>query len=186
MTKPATTPVTLSTPLDDRTIQGLSLGTPVLFSGVLYAARDAAHKRLMAALDKGEPLPIDLKGAVIYYVGPTPGAPGQVVGSAGPTTSSRMDSYAPRLIALGLKGMIGKGGRAPEVIAAMKQHGALYFAATGGAGALLGRCIEKADIVAYEDLGPEALRRLVVKNFPAILAIDAKGNSLYPEGRLEE
>ena len=159
--------------------RGLRAGARVMVSGVVYAARDAAHKRLVEALDRGEALPVDLRGAVIYYVGPTPGAPGQALGSAGPTTSSRMDAYAPRLMALGLRGMIGKGGRSAAVVEAMKRHGSVYLAATGGAGALLAKRIVTAEVVAYEDLGPEALRRLVVKDFPAIVAIDASGASLY-------
>ena len=174
-------PVQIVPPLDEATARGLRAGTEVRISGIVYAARDAAHKRLVAALDRGEALPFDVAGAVIYYVGPTPGAPGQIVGAAGPTTSYRMDAYAPRLLALGLRGMIGKGNRSPEVIAAMRQHGAVYFAATGGAGALLGRCIVRAEIVAYEDLGPEALRRFEVRDFPAIVAIDAEGRSLFTD-----
>jgi len=172
-------PIRLETPLTEERARGLEAGARVLVSGVVYAARDAAHKRLVEALDRGEALPVDLRGAVIYYVGPTPGAPGQALGSAGPTTSSRMDAYAPRLIALGLRGMIGKGGRSAAVVEAMKRHGAVYLAATGGAGALLAKRIEAAEVVAYEDLGPEALRRLRVRDFPAIVAIDASGASLY-------
>ena len=178
----AASPIMVVPPLDEATARALRAGTQVRINGTVYAARDAAHKRLVAALDRGEPLPFDVRGAVIYYVGPTPGAPGQVVGSAGPTTSSRMDSYAPRLLALGLRGMIGKGNRSPEVIEAMKRHGAVYLAATGGAGALLGRCIVAQEIVAYEDLGPEALRRFEVRDFPAIVAIDAEGRTMFAEG----
>jgi fumarate hydratase subunit beta len=177
-----TTPTIVHPPLDEKTVRGLKAGTEVRFEGVVYAARDAAHKRMMEALDRGDPLPFDIRGAVIYYVGPSPGTPDQIVGAAGPTTSSRMDSYTPRLLALGLRGMIGKGGRARDVVEAMKLHGAVYFAATGGAGALLGRKILRQEIVAYEDLGPEALRRFEVADFPALVAIDAAGTSLYRAG----
>ena len=170
-------------PLSEADARRLTAGTPVRISGTIYGARDAAHKRLVAALDRGEPLPFDVRGAIIYYVGPTPGAPGQVVGAAGPTTSYRMDAYAPRLISLGLRGMIGKGDRAPGVVEAMKRHGAVYFAATGGAGALLAKCITAARVIAYDDLGPEALREMTVKDFPAIVAIDASGRTLYSPRR---
>ena len=170
-------------PLDEPRARALEAGLLVRLSGVVYAARDSAHKRMIAALDAGEPLPVDLRDAVIYYVGPSPGIPGQILGSAGPTTSSRMDAYAPRLIAMGLRGMIGKGGRSAAVVEAMKAHGAVYFAATGGAGALLGRCIVAAETVAYPDLGPESLRRLVIRDFPAVVAIDARGRSLYDGDR---
>ncbi len=166
-------------PLSEEAARRLVAGTPVRISGVIYAARDAAHKRMIAALDRGEALPFDPRGAIIYYVGPTPSAPGQVVGAAGPTTSYRMDAYAPRLIAIGLRGMIGKGDRSPAVIEFMKRHGAVYFAATGGAGALLAKCITASRVIAYEDLGPEALREMTVREFPAIVAIDAGGRSLY-------
>ena len=169
----------LQPPLTAALARGLAAGTAVRITGVIYAARDAAHARMVRALEAGETLPFDLRGAIIYYVGPTPGGPGQVVGAAGPTTSGRMDAYAPKLIALGLAGMIGKGDRAAGVIEAMKTHGAVYFAATGGAGALLGKCITSQRILAYEDLGPEALRELTVEDFPAVVAIDARGSSLY-------
>ena len=172
--------VRITPPLDTATARSLRAGMEVLFTGVIYTARDAAHQRLVAALDRGEQPPFDLEGAVIYYVGPTPGAPGQPVGSAGPTTSVRMDAYAPRLLAAGARGMIGKGERSAEVVRAMREHAGVYFAAIGGAGALLGRCIEAADTVAYADLGPEAIRRFTVRDFPAIVAIDADGHSLYP------
>lgn len=157
----------------------LRAGQRVLISGTVWAARDAAHKRLMQALDAGKPLPLDLQGAVIYYVGPTPPTPDKAVGSAGPTTSARMDPYAPRLMELGLRGMIGKGPRSTQVVEAMKKFHAVYFAATGGAGALLARKIHKYDIIAYEDLGPEALARMEIEDFPAIVAIDAAGKSLF-------
>jgi fumarate hydratase subunit beta len=169
----------LNPPLDDDTARSLRAGAEVRFNGVLYSARDAAHKRLCEALERGEDLPFDPAGAVIYYVGPTPGAPGQVLGAAGPTTSYRMDAYAPQLIRAGVRGMIGKGARSPEVIDAMRESGAVYFAATGGAGALLARAIVEAEVIAYEDLGAEAVRRLVVEDFPAIVAVDASGASLY-------
>ena len=153
-------PRRLVPPLDESQARGLSAGVPVLINGVVYAARDAAHKRLAQALDEGRPLPFDPRGAIIYYVGPTPGAPGQALGSAGPTTSSRMDAYAPRLLTAGVRAMIGKGARASAVIDAMRRYGAVYFAATGGAGALLARSIKKAEVAAYGELGPEAVYRL--------------------------
>ena len=174
-----TAEVTITPPLTEAQARALVVGTEVRIEGVVYAARDAAHARLMAVLDRGEALPFDLRGAILYYVGPSPGAPGQVVGAAGPTTSARMDVFTPRLIEAGLRGMIGKGERSAPVVDAMRRWGAVYFAATGGAGALLGRTIVKADVVAFEDLGPEAVRRLVVVDFPAIVAQDAEGRSLY-------
>ena len=166
-------------PLTEALVRSLRAGQPVRISGVLYAARDAAHARMVQALDRGEPLPFDPSGAVIYYVGPTPGHSGQVVGSAGPTTSERMDAYAPRLIERGVRGTIGKGERTAPVVDAMRRHGAVYFAAIGGAGALLGRAIVSAEVIAYPDLGPEALRRLVVKDFPAWVAQDSQGGSIF-------
>lgn len=153
-----------------------------MITGVLYTARDAAHKRLVELLDRGEALPFDLKGQIIYYVGPTPAKPGAVIGSAGPTTSGRMDAYATRLIELGLKGMVGKGARSPEVIESMKKHKAVYMAAVGGAAALIARSIKKAEIIAYEDLGPEAIRRLTVVDFPAIVVNDIYGGDLFVQG----
>ncbi len=174
-----TPPVNLTPPLDAALIRRLTAGTVVRINGVVYAARDAAHQRMIQELDAGRPLPFPAAGAVIYYVGPTPGAPGQALGSAGPTTSSRMDAYAPRLLAAGLRAMIGKGERSPAVVDAMREYGAVYLAATGGAGALLGRCVVKAEVVDYADLGPEALRSLEVRDFPALVAIDAAGRSLY-------
>ncbi len=176
MTQPI---IDITTPLNEAQARSLKAGDEVRLRGVVYTARDAAHRRMVEALDRGEALPFPLEGAVIYYVGPSPGRPGQVIGSAGPTTSGRMDAYAPRLIALGLRGMIGKGDRGPAVVEAMRQYGAVYFAATGGAGALLGRCIQSAEIVAYEDLGTEAVRRLTVEDFPALVAIDAAGRSMF-------
>ncbi|HBF33566.1 TPA: Fe-S-containing hydro-lyase [Candidatus Sumerlaeota bacterium] len=178
-------PIKLTTPLTEDQTRVLRAGDQIRISGVVYTARDAAHKRLVELLDQKQPLPFDMDGAIIYYVGPTPGAPDQVFGAAGPTTSYRMDAYAPRLIALGLRGMIGKGNRSPEVVDAMKQHGAVYFAATGGAGALLAKCIVKSETVAWDDLGAEALRRLEVVNFPVVVAIDAEGTSLYGNQAME-
>jgi fumarate hydratase subunit beta len=175
--------IKLATPLDDQSVERLKIGDRVLLSGYVYSARDAAHKRLIDLLDKGEQLPFDIKGQVIYFVGPTPARPGRPIGSAGPTTSSRMDKYSPRLIARGLKGMIGKGFRSQEVIEVMKKYKAVYFAAVGGAGALLAQRIKEAEIVAYEDLGPEAIRRLKLDNFPVIVVNDIRGNDLYEEGR---
>ena len=172
----------ITTPLTDEIVMDLRIGDNVLISGVIYTARDAAHKRLVELLDKGESLPIDLKGQVIYFVGPTPAKPGQVIGSAGPTTSYRMNAYTPRLIEAGQKGMIGKGEMGPEVMEAMKKYKAVYFAAVGGAGALISKAIIKSEIVAYEDLGAEAIRRLEVRDFPAIVAMDCYGGNLYKEG----
>jgi len=174
--------IKLTTPLSDQDVERLKMGDRVLLSGYVYSARDAAHKRLIDLLDRGEQLPFDVKGQVIYFVGPTPARPGRPIGSAGPTTSSRMDKYSPRLIAQGLKGMIGKGFRSTEVIEAMKKYKAVYFAAVGGAGALLAQRIKESEIVAYEDLGPEAIRRLTLDNFPVIVVNDCQGNDLYKEG----
>ena len=175
----------ITAPLTYEQVKDLKAGDSVLISGVIYTARDAAHKRLCELADKGEPLPFDVENSVIYYVGPTPAKPGQVIGSAGPTTSYRMDAYSPTLIKLGQRGMLGKGKRGPEVVEAMKEHGAVYFGAIGGAGAHLAKCIKKAEIVAYEDLGAEALRRLEVEDFPAFVIIDCEGRNLYEEGRKE-
>ena len=175
----------LTTPLTREDARTLKAGDACLLTGVIYTARDAAHKRLCELAAKGEPLPVDMENAVIYFVGPTPAMPGQAIGSAGPTTSYRMDAYSPTLIALGQTGMIGKGKRGPEVIEAMKKHGAVYFGATGGCGALLSKCIKKAEIVAYEDLGAEAIRRLEVEDFPVTVIIDSEGHNLYETGRAE-
>ena len=161
----------------------LRAGDTVTLTGTLYTARDAAHKRIVAAMDAGEPLPFDLNGAAIDYAGPTPAKPGQAIGSAGPTTAYRMDAYSPILIRQGLTGMIGKGKRGPEVIDAMKECGCVYFGAIGGAGALLSSCVKKAEIIAYEDLGAEAIRRLEVEDLPVTVIIDAQGNNLYETGR---
>ena len=163
----------------------LRAGDSCLISGVIYTARDAAHKRLCELISENKELPIDPNESIIYFVGPTPAKPGQAIGSAGPTTSYRMDAYSPALIAKGQTGMIGKGKRGPEVIAAMKEHGAVYFGAIGGCGALLSKCIKKAEVVAYEDLGAEAIRRLELEDFPAIVVIDSLGNNLYESGREE-
>ena len=175
----------IQTPLTREAVRNLKAGDSCLITGVIYTARDAAHKRLCELLDKGQPLPVDMENAIIYFVGPTPAKPGQAIGSAGPTTSYRMDAYSPALIAAGQTGMIGKGKRGPEVVAAMKEHGAVYFGAIGGCGALLSKCIKKAEIVAYEDLGAEAIRRLEVVDFPVVVIIDSEGNNLYETGRQE-
>ncbi len=175
-------PIKLTTPLSDKDLEKLKIGDKVLLSGVIYTGRDAAHKRLFDLIQEGKQLPIDLKGQIIYFVGPSPAKPGQAIGSAGPTTSYRMDAFSPKLIELGLKGMIGKGNRAPAVIEAMKKYKAVYFGATGGAGALIAKSIKKAEVIAYEDLGPEAIRKLEVENFPVVVINDIKGNDLYEEG----
>lgn len=173
----------ITTPLTAEKTKDLKAGDDVLISGVIYTGRDAAHKRLVELVKEGKQLPVDLKDAIIYYVGPAPAKPGQAIGSAGPTTSYRMDAYAPTLLDLGLKGMIGKGKRSDEVIDAMKRNDAVYFGAIGGAGALLSKCIKKAEIVCYEDLGAEAVRRLEVEDLPVVVVIDKDGNNLYEEGR---
>lgn len=170
-------------PLTREKARMLRAGDSCLLSGVIYTARDAAHKRLCASIEKHEPLPLELKDATVYFVGPTPAAPGTVIGSAGPTTSCRMDAYSPTLIALGQTGMIGKGSRNAEVVTAMKTHGAVYFGAIGGCGALLSSCIKKCEVVAYGDLGPEAIHRLEVRDFPVTVVIDTLGNDLYESGR---
>ena len=175
--------IKIQVPMSSETARTLKAGDSVLLSGVIYTARDAAHKRLCALADEGKPLPFDPKGSVIYFVGPTPAKPGQAIGSAGPTTSYRMDPYSPTMISLGQTGMIGKGKRSDEVVEAMKKHGAVYFGAIGGCGALLSQCIKKAEVIAYEDLGAEAVRRLEVEDFPVIVVIDAEGNNLYKSGR---
>jgi fumarate hydratase subunit beta len=175
--------INIKTPLDGATIEKLKAGDQVFITGVIYTARDAAHKRLVEALDKGEKLPLDLANQTIYYMGPSPAKPGHVIGSAGPTTSGRMDSYAPRLMAAGLKGMIGKGNRSQSVRDAIKKYKAVYFAAIGGAGALISKTIKKAEVIAYEDLGAEAIRRLEVENFPATVVDDIYGNDLYEQGK---
>ncbi|HIC10178.1 MAG TPA: Fe-S-containing hydro-lyase [Campylobacterales bacterium] len=173
----------LTTPLSNDEVEKLKAGDIVYFTGVLYTARDAAHKRLVELLEKGEELPFPLEGAVIYFVGPTPPKPGEPIGSAGPTTSYRMDSYSPTLIKHGLKGMIGKGKRNQAVKDACVQHKAIYFGATGGAGALLGKRVKSSEIIAYPELGPEAIRKLEVENFPVTVINDTYGNDLYQQGR---
>jgi fumarate hydratase subunit beta len=177
--------VSLTTPLTEEMVSALHIGDKVLLNGVVYSARDAAHKRLIDLLDAGAALPFEVPGQVIYYVGPSPARPGRVIGAAGPTTSYRMDPYAPRLMELGLKAMIGKGKRSPAVREAMARHKAVYLGATGGAGALISRSIRSAEVIAYEELGPEAIRRLVVENFPAVVINDVHGRDLYEEGLKE-
>ncbi len=172
----------ITAPLSREQARSLRAGDSVLLSGVIYTARDAAHKRLCELVEQGKELPLQLKDAVIYFVGPTPAKPGQTIGSAGPTTSYRMDAYSPTLINLGLTGMIGKGKRDETVIEAMKQHGAVYFGAIGGCGALLAKCIKSSRIIAYEDLGAEAIRRLEVEEMPLTVVIDSQGNNLYENG----
>ncbi len=173
----------LHTPLSREDARALRCGESCLITGTIYTARDAAHKRLCELAAKGEPLPFDIEGAIIYFVGPTPAKPGQVIGSAGPTTSYRMDAYSPALIALGQTGMIGKGKRGEAVVDAMRRYGAVYLGAIGGLGALLGKCVKKAEVIAYPDLGAEAVRRLEVENFPVVVVIDSEGNNLYETGR---
>ena len=173
----------ITTPLTPEKVKNLKAGDSVLITGTIYAARDAAHKLMYEALQKGEALPIDWEGQIVYYVGPSPAKPGQAIGSAGPTTSGRMDKYAPAMIAHGQKGMIGKGSRSKEVVEAMKKHGAVYFAALGGAGALIARSIKKYEVLAYADLGPEALAAMTVEDFPAIVVIDSEGNNYYEQGQ---
>lgn len=175
--------ISVRAPLSREAAKSLRAGDSCLITGVIYTARDAAHKRLYELIRKGETLPVDLKDSVIYYVGPTPAKPGQTIGSAGPTTSYRMDAYTPTLIALGHTGMIGKGSRSAEVIDSMKEHGAVYFGAIGGCGALLSSCVKNCTVVAYEDLGAEAIHRLEVENFPVVVVIDSLGNNLYESGR---
>ena len=175
--------IRIQMPLTREQARTLKAGDSCLISGVIYTARDAAHKRLCALAAEGRELPLPIENAPIYYVGPTPAKPGDAIGSAGPTTSYRMDAYSPALIALGETGMIGKGKRGPEVVEAMKEHGAVYFGAIGGCGALLSQCVRKAEVIAYEDLGAEAIRRLEVEDFPVVVIIDSQGNNLYETGR---
>ena len=173
----------IKSPLDDDTIKKLKAGDQIFITGIIYVGRDAAHKRIVETLDQGNPPPFDLKGQTIYYMGPSPAKPGQVIGSAGPTTSGRMDAYSPRLMAEGLKGMIGKGMRSQAVKDAMKKYKAVYLAAIGGAGALISKSIKKSEVIAYEELGAEAIRRLEVENFPATVINDIYGGDLYEEGK---
>ncbi|MBE6644368.1 MAG: Fe-S-containing hydro-lyase [Ruminococcaceae bacterium] len=175
--------ISIKTPLTRDEARKLKAGDSCLISGIIYTARDAAHKRLCELVAQNKELPIDVKNSIIYFVGPTPAKPGQTIGSAGPTTSYRMDAYSPTLIKKGQTAMIGKGKRGAEVVAAMKEHGAVYFGAIGGCGALLSKCIKKAEVVAYDDLGAEAIRRLEVEDFPVIVIIDSEGNNLYETGR---
>ena len=175
----------LTAPMSREQARKLRTGDTILFTGTIYTARDAAHKRLVELLAEGKPLPFDVEGAVIYYAGPTPGQKGHPVGACGPTTSYRMDAYAPDMIAAGETVMIGKGKRGDNVVAAMKEHGAIYCAAIGGAGALLAHCIKEAEVIAYEDLGPEAIRRMKVVDFPCTVVIDSEGTNLYKTGREE-
>jgi fumarate hydratase subunit beta len=173
----------INTPLTDEVIESLHSGDRLLLNGIIYTGRDAAHKRLVELVDKGEPLPIDIRGQILYFVGPTPPKPGEVIGSAGPTTSGRMDAYSPKLLDLGLKGMIGKGLRNEAVKDALKRNKAVYLGATGGAGALLAQRIVSSRVVAYEELGPEAIRELEVVDFPVVVINDMHGGDLYVEGR---
>ena len=173
----------LTTPLTEEDVKSLHAGDHVLLSGVVYTARDAAHLRMVDLIRAGKPLPVDLAGQVIYYAGPTPTPPGRPVGSIGPTTSTRMDSSTPTLLQHGLRGMIGKGSRSKEVVESMKKNGAVYFAAVGGAAALIAKCIKKYEVLAYPELGPEALAALTVEDFPAIVVVDSEGNSFYEEGQ---
>lgn len=173
----------ITPPFTDEVIKGLKAGDMVYISGVVYTARDAAHKRMCEYLDEGKPMPFEFDGAAIYYAGPCPPKPGKPIGSVGPTTSGRMDLYSPRLIEQGLKVMIGKGFRSPEVIDSIVQHNGVYFAAIGGAAALMGKCVESAEVIAYDELGTEAVRKLVVKELPVIVAIDSRGKNMYEEGR---
>ena len=172
-------PKRLLLPLDKKEIADLKAGDEVLLNGILYTARDAAHKRMIAAIKKGEKLPLSLKNQVIYYCGPTPARRGKIIGSCGPTTSSRMDEFTPALLKRGISGMIGKGGRSEKVRLAIKKSQAIYFLAIGGIGALLSRCIRKAEVIAYNDLGPEAIYRLEIEDFPVIVGIDTRGRSVY-------
>ena len=173
----------ITVPLTEELAKTLHAGDSVLVTGTIYTSRDAGHKRMCEALEKGEEIPFDPKDATIYYVGPTPAKPGAVIGSAGPTTSGRMDAYAPTMMSVGARGMIGKGARLPEVIDAMKKYSGVYFGAIGGAGALLAKCIKKAELIAFEDLGAEALRKLYVEDMPLVVIIDSEGNNLYESGR---
>lgn len=172
----------LTAPLSLEDSKKLRMGDRVYLSGTIYTGRDAAHKRFVEALDRGEDLPFPVDGSVMFFVGPSPAAPGQVIGACGPTSSYRMDAFSPRLLALGQRAMIGKGKRSPEVIQAMKDHGAVYLAAVGGAGALLAGCVKEAEVIAYEDLGAEAVRKLRVEDMPLLVVIDSEGNNLYESG----
>ena len=173
----------INLPLTEELAKTLKAGDEVLLTGTIYTSRDAGHKRMCETLAEGKELPFDPQDATIYYVGPTPAKPGEVIGSAGPTTSGRMDAYAPTMMSVGARGMIGKGARLPEVVDAMKKYSGVYFGAIGGAGALLAKCIKSAELIAYEDLGAEALRKLYVEDMPLVVIIDSEGNNLYEDGR---
>ena len=175
----------ITLPLTEELARSLKAGDTVYLTGTIYTSRDAGHKRMCEALARGEQLPFDPTDATIYYVGPAPAKPGQVIGSAGPTTSGRMDAYAPTMMSVGARGMIGKGARLPEVVDAMKKYSGVYFGAIGGAGALLAKCIKKCELIAYEELGAEALRKLYVEDMPLFVIIDCEGNNLYESGRAE-
>lgn len=175
--------IELTTPLTDAQVAPLKAGDMAYVSGVIYTARDAAHLQLCQDLEAGKPMPFDFEGAIVYYAGPCPAKPGQPIGSVGPTTGGRMDKYSPRLIAEGLRFMIGKGSRDAQVISSIVKHKGVYFAAIGGAAALMGKCVQEAEVIAYDDLGPEAIRRLVVKDLPVIVAIDSSGADSYQKGR---
>jgi len=179
----ATGKMNIKSPIEEKVIERLTAGTRVTISGVIYTARDAAHLRIIQALDRGEKPPLDLEGQTIYYMGPSPAPPGQVIGSAGPTTSRRMDRYTPRLLAAGVKAMIGKGSRSAEVREAIRQYRAVYLAATGGAGALLAKTIKQVEVIAYQELGTEAILKLTVEDFPAIVASDIYGEDLFEQGQ---
>lgn len=176
-------PKKIQLPLTEEVIKDLRAGDNVLLTGVIYVARDTAHKRMIEALDSGQPLPFDIRGQTVYYMGPSPARPGQVIGAAGPTTSGRMDSFSPRLLEIGLKGMIGKGNRSTAVREAVQKYGAVYFAAIGGAGALIAKSIKKNEVVAYPELGAEAVLKLEVEDFPVTVIDDIYGNDLYEEGK---
>lgn len=176
-------PIRITAPFDEKVARSLKAGDSVLLSGTIIAARDAAHKLMVEALDAGQELPVDLKNQVIYYVGPSPAKPGEPIGAAGPTTSGRMDSYTPRLIEEGLRGMIGKGNRTAAVTEAMKKHGVVYFAAVGGAGALIAKKVKSYTVLAYGELGPEAVARMEVEDFPVIVVLDSEGTDFYQVGQ---
>ncbi|MFA5629540.1 MAG: Fe-S-containing hydro-lyase [Dehalococcoidales bacterium] len=175
--------IKITSPIDENIINNLKAGTKVLISGIIYTARDAAHLKMVQALEEGNSLPFDISGQTIYYMGPSPTQPGKVIGSAGPTTSDRMDGYTPQLLSKGLKAIIGKGNRSLEVIQALQKYNAVYFAAFGGAGALISKCIKKAEVIAYPELAAEAVMKLEVENLPAIVAVDTCGNNLYETSR---
>ena len=175
--------IELTTPLTDNQVLSLKAGDMAYVSGVIYTARDAAHLQLCKDLDAGKPMPFDFEGAIVYYAGPCPAKPGEPIGSVGPTTGGRMDKYSPQLIEKGLRFMIGKGTRDEKVVSSIVEHKGVYFAAIGGAAALMGKCVKKAEVIAYDDLGPEAIRRLVVEDLPVIVAIDSTGEDSYSKGR---